>query len=78
MGSQQNILQGAQGFEGGGPEGAPRTEDWGGGLSKTTGKQGHWPDWELTSQATVAISCGEEEGMRLASELSAGCRGLEC
>lgn len=66
-GHQPKILGGAQDFKRGleqrDPEGASRTESWWGwGVSKTTGRQVQWPDWELTSQAGV----GKRRGMRLA------------
>lgn len=36
-------------------------------VSEATGRSVRWPDPELTSQAAVAVSCGEEEGEEVAS-----------
>lgn len=73
-GHQRKILGGAQDF----PRGLIREAlrglpglRVGGSVSKATGRQVQWPDWELTSQAGVAISCREEEGGE------AGARGRE-
>lgn len=46
----------------------------GGNRSKATGRHLWWPDVELTPQAGLATSCGEEEGGEAGPRLGVGCR----
>lgn len=44
-------------------------------MSKATGRHLWWPDSELTAQAGLATSCGEEEGGEAGAQVGVGCRG---
>lgn len=44
-------------------------------MSKATGRHLWWPDSELTAQAGLATSCGEEEGGEAGAQVGCGLQG---